>query len=394
MWSGLSAISATLKRNVKLYYKGFEIFPNMYVVLVGPPGIGKGLSISPVVDLATKANVVNYLSDRITAEKILERLANGFQRASISTSPTGVTSLMSTEHTATIVSRELPVFLSSSEWMPSLLCELWDRNSFDYQTKNKGSMFIKDMCVGLLAACVPDYIRKLTKDSNAPVTSGFTARSIFVYANRKSKSLDTTDAVWLQPNGYKSNLHDNLVEDLKDIAQANGDFQLTHEAKLLWKATYSGYGLVQEDYEIEALANFKSRVPSHVLKTAMALSISDSNDLVITMSHLQTAIKMVEDIRDNVNITFRAVGESPIAASLGRVMDFIEKRGAATYKEILKFNKQHVTEEQLKTVLMTLETIDFCTSRHVGNSIMYSHNPNYVDTVKGKMTNAASVVSP
>jgi len=67
------------------------------------------------------------------------------------------------------------------------MCQLWDENTFEYETKNKGNYKVTNMCVGMLAGCVPDFIRMLSRDSMAPITGGFTARTIFVYATEKSK---------------------------------------------------------------------------------------------------------------------------------------------------------------------------------------------------------------
>jgi hypothetical protein len=375
-WSGISALSASLKRNVYVYYHGIKFFANQYVILVGPPGLGKGSSIIPASHIAKEAGTVNYLSDRITAERIIEKLAEGFTHPVIQLQGSSAGAIAVKEHTACILAKELPVFLGSSDWMHSLLCQLWDENEFEHQTKNKGNKFIKDMCVSLLGGCVPDYIRKLTKDTMAPVTGGFTARCIFVYATKKSQLL--ADG-WGQPNGLKSSLEAKLVDDLKYVSRLNGEMYLTTEAKQIWNAMYGNYGNPSE-FESDALANFKSRVPSHVIKTAISISISESDSLTITGPQLSTAIQLVEEVRNNVDITFRAVGESPLAVSQDRVMKFVESRGVCSFREILKYNHRHLTDEQLRQVLTVLEFIGFCFVKWQGNSQVVEHNPTFVKT--------------
>jgi hypothetical protein len=370
-WSGISALSSTLKRNVYIYYHGIKFFANQYIVLVGPPGLGKGSSIIPATRLVKEAGTTNYLSDRITAERIIEKLAEGFVHPVISVSNGSVGALTTKEHTACILAKELPVFLGSSDWMHSLLCQLWDENEFEHQTKNKGNKFIKDMCVSMLGGCVPDYIRKLTKDTLAPVTGGFTARCIFVYATKKSQLL--ADG-WGCPNGNKSATEHKLVEDLKYISRISGEMFLDNEAKKTWNIMYGAYGKPNE-FESDALANFKSRIPSHVIKAAISISISESDSLIITDQQLQRAITLVEEVRNNVDITFRAVGESPLAVSQDRVMRFIEQRGVCTDRELLKYNHRHVTSEQLTSILTVLEYIGFCTRIWRGHTQEITHNP-------------------
>lgn len=373
-WAGISTIASTLKRNVYIWYHNIKFFPNQYIILVGPPGLGKGSAIKPAAALAKEAGTVNYLSDRITAEKIIEKLADGFTHPVLQTTGGNVIGALAVkEHTACILAKELPVFLSSSDWMHTLLCSLWDENEFEHQTKNKGSKFIKDMCVSILGGCVPDYIRKLTKDTLAPVTGGFTARCIFVYATKKSQLISDG---WGSPNGAKSSLEHELIEDLKYLSRIEGEVFLTDEAKRIWDTMYGQYGL-GGDFESDALANFKSRIPSHALKCALTLSLSESDSLRIEKHHLERAINLIEEVRDNVDVTFRAVGESPLAVAQDRVMKFIEEKGVCSSKEILKYNHRHFTEEQLRNIIQALEFIDFCRITWQGTRQIITHWSGY-----------------
>ena len=47
-WSALSLIGATLKNNVYLKIGTYTLFPNQFIVLVAPPGIGKGTAMNMV----------------------------------------------------------------------------------------------------------------------------------------------------------------------------------------------------------------------------------------------------------------------------------------------------------------------------------------------------------
>jgi hypothetical protein len=369
LWCGISVIASTMKRNAFIWYHSVKVFPNQYIILIGPPGIGKGSAIIPATNLAKEAGTVNYLSDSITAEKIIERIADGYIHPVIAQQGGAVIGALAVkEHTACLLAEELPVLLRSSDWMHEFLCAIWSKYEYDYQTKNKSSKFIKDMCVSILGGCVPDYIRKLTKDTMAPVTGGFTARCIFVYATKKSQLLTEHFG---SPNGSRSQLEHELIEDLKHISRLQGEVFLTDEAKILWHSMYSSYAggaNSNSDFESDALINFKSRVPSHVLKCALALCFSEGDTFRINERQLSDAIKLVEDVRDNVDVTFRAVGESPLAVGQERIMKFIESRGITSYKEILKFNNRHVTPDQLSVIINLLETIGFCEVKHQGAS--------------------------
>jgi hypothetical protein len=352
LWSAISAIASSLKRRVYIWRNFVQYFPNQYIVLVGPPGIGKGASIHPVTAIVNEASTVNYLSDKITAERIIQKLADGFMQIAptMSTSANVNTISFQQDHTATILSKELPVFLSSSEWLHALMCQLWDENTFEYETKNKGSYKVTGMCVGLLAGCVPDFIRMLSRDTMAPVTGGFTARTIFVYATEKSKLVP---GGWGKPQISTNQLKDQLINDLKHISQLDGEMKFDNAALQLWDRKYGEHNK-KGDFDSDVSANFKSRLSSHIIKTAIAVSISESDTLTITEPQLRRAIQLIEDVRDQVDIVFRSVGESPLAVAQERVMDFIKSKGLASRNEILRYNFRHMTDEQLSQVIYTL----------------------------------------
>jgi hypothetical protein len=154
---------------------------------------------------------------------------------------------------------------------------------------------------------------------------------------------------------------------------------LSDDAKKIWNVMYGNYGSPSE-FESDALANFKSRIPSHVIKAAIGISLSESDSLIITEQQLSKAIALVEEVRSNVDITFRAVGESPLAVAQDRVMRFVEQRGVCSHREILKYNHKHVTDEQLKQILYVLEYIGFCSITWRGQSQEITHNPMFVKT--------------
>jgi hypothetical protein len=322
----------------------------MYIVLVGPPGIGKGSAIHPVVNIVNEANLVNYLPDKITAERIIQKLAEGFTKFQTTTTGALSTVNFAQDHTATILSKELPVFLSSAEWIHSLLCQFWDENTFEYETKNKGSYKITNMCVGMLAGCVPDFIRMLSSQNMAPITGGFTARTIFVYATEKSRLIP---GGWGQPNHNYSQTKSELVNDLQHISSLEGEMHLDTAALSLWDHIYGEHNK-KGDFDSDVSANFKSRISSHIIKTAISISISESDNLIITEPQLRRSIELIEDVRNKVDIVFRSVGESPLAVGQDRVITFIKQQGIVSREEILKYNYRHMTDEQLTAIMYTL----------------------------------------
>lgn len=351
LWSGMSAISSTIKRNCYLWYRGVKFFPNQYVILVGPPGIGKGEAISKGYDLAYNAKSINYIKDWHTPQEILEELADGFQNVGLKVGQI-ITANVIKDHTCCIMAPELAVFLQNYENMHSLLCAWWDQNKFDYKTKNKGKHVIEDMSVSLLGGCVPDYVRSFSRDRMAAITGGFTARTIFVYAVEKYQLVEDSFGA---PKINTSKLRDELINDLKHISTLSGELKLDSNAVKLWQKVYKEHNKRGEN-DSDASQNFKSRISSHIIKTAITCSLADSDSLIITEEHLQRAIDYIEKVRDKVDIVFRCVGESPIASIQAKFLNYIDSVGLAYHKSVVKHMYRDSTSDQLLQVITILKS--------------------------------------
>lgn len=383
-WCGISALATTLKRSVYVSRGAhLKIYPNHYIILVGPPGVGKGTAMNPAIELIKEANVAHYMEDRISAEKAVENLANGFMAPHAH----GGTLNMGKDHCATAVASELSIFLSTSDWMLPLLCTMWDRNEFCYDTKKNGQITIKGLSFGLLGGCTPDYIRRINRDVMAAVAGGFTARSIFSWASKKGKTI-----AW--PDTDVSALRDPLINDLRHIAQTcHGEFAFTPAAKKKFIEFYEdndAANVDESEFESEVLTNFRARMWSHVVKLAMILSISRSDDLIIELEDLDKAIKEIWDVFKSLDVTFRGVGESDLVEAMDRVMQFIEQKGTCSRSAIMRYNYRHITDEDLTRVLITLTGMGFCIEKTQGRDYVYTYNPAFKQQAAAKQQGAKS----
>jgi hypothetical protein len=357
-WAGISTLSASLKRRCYLWYRGIKFYPNQYIILVGPPGIGKGESINAASKLADEAQSINYVKDWHTPQEILEELAAGFQHINLKPGQVITTNVVQ-DHTCCIIALELAVFLQKYDNLHSLMCAWWDQNKFDYKTKNKGKHVIENMSVSLLGGCVPDYIRSLSKDRLAPITGGFTARTIFVYATERFQLVDKSFGA---PTQQTNKLRDALINDLKHINTISGELHVEKEAVKLWEEVYRKHnerGIIDSD----ASTNFKSRISSHIIKTAITTSISESDSLVITRDQLRRAIEYVEQVRDKVDIVFRCVGESPLAVAMNKTQMYIDSVGMCNYKTLLRVMYRDATVDQLAAILSVLTQTGLITEK-------------------------------
>jgi len=79
-WSAATAIAAAMKRNCYIIMPvgGWKLYPTTYTLLVGRPGLGKGLAMNEVMEIVKEANVSNVISGKLTMPYVLDLLHKEF----------------------------------------------------------------------------------------------------------------------------------------------------------------------------------------------------------------------------------------------------------------------------------------------------------------------------
>jgi hypothetical protein len=374
-WSAISVLGGILKNNV--YFKDglYTLYPNQFIILTGPPGIGKGTAINFAWKLIKGQNspLANVLTDKITGPKILHLIADGW--ASAPQLINGQAILATKEHTCTIIASELQSMLSSGDDMLSQFCQLWDQAEYEYRTKNQGSAIIKGMCVSLIGGTVPDYVRGMEHQANAAIAGGFSARCIFIFEDKKSKELPYAPTIEETP--ASAALYDKLKNDLIHIAHnVRGEFKINDEARIVFSNFYPATSPLAEDSD--AMLNFKGRMRTHIWKMAMILSAARKDRMIIEAQDVRDSIYLVTTVRRQLDKVFRGIGSSQLAEPTARVQQVIEKFGMCTKQELVKATHRHLDPATLDRVLFVLETIGFCTTQKVGTKVYFKQVPKII----------------
>lgn len=386
IWSAVSAVGSVLKNKIFFRHGTFTIYPNQYIILTAEPGIGKGSSIHPAYNIVKDLNLCNIMSDRITAPKIIDRLSTG-NPGQVQLVNGNMT--IKKDSTATIVSTELQTLLTSSDWMLSFLCDMWDRGEFYYDTKTQGSSnVVSGLCVSLIGACVPNYIRKINKDIMATINGGFTARALFIFADDVSKRIPLPTDIEATQKG--KTLIQNLKDDLVEISNLQGQVKFNIEAEHLYIRTYNAIRMKDEDSDV--VRHFKRRMHIHIIKLAMIFAASTKDldpktgYLIIDKIDLTNAIICVNDVMRNLDRAFRGVGESDLAEATAKVQDFIDRKGAVTYREILTNLHRHVSPENLARIMEVMYSIGYCERKSVGKQEMIMRTKKVIEPAKTSVT--------
>ena len=314
--------------------------------------------MNPAIALMKEAGTVNILSDRITMEYVLEKLSKGFPKMHHGQ---GQSLKLGTDSSALIVSTELSVFITASQFSITALSDLWDSKEgvYQYGTRGKGEYNINSPCISLLGGSAQEWlVKSVPADA---VGGGFTRRVNFVLATKKDKKVP-----W--PTSSANSISD-LVEDLRGISLLRGEFSFTPGARRLFERYYNS--CEPNEFDDEASAVYKTSKWANAAKLGQIISIARSDTLIINELDLQIAINKVEEVAEDLKIVFRAVGESSLASASEKVLKFIEIRGYASRSDILSVNWHHMTSNDLDVIIATFREAGTLGERVVGNKTLY-----------------------
>lgn len=362
-WSAASIIGASLKRNVWVDRGTFKCYPNHYVVLVGHPGIGKGSAINPAIGLLKEAGTANIVSDRVTIEYILEKLAKGFPAQTLL--PGGGVAFTN-DATCLISAPEMQVFATASQATLSILTDLWDNKTtpWDYGTKTQGKYLINNPTINLLGGTTPEWLVSAIPQS--AVSGGFTRRVNFVYAKNRAQRI-----AWPQVQNHSS-IYQEMIDDLRTMATLQGEVKFDKQARKIFEDFYHSRECETSEWDDEATASYKTTKAIHAIKLATVLTIAERDSLVITETNIVDAIRAVSEVESTISLVFRAVGESDLAVACDRVLRFLEIKGLAQRSDILRANWRHISHNDLDIILATMMQAGMIVEHNQGNKVLYA----------------------
>ena len=329
LWSIISVLSATLERRCWMDWGYARIYPNQYIVLVGPSGqTRKGEALRIARDLMDKVGIV-LIAQSITRESLIKRMADSMR--TFSNPETGEVEMHSS---VTCVSEELIVFLGQGEIsFLAVLTDWYDcAKIWTYETKNKGTDVIQGICLNLLAATAQSWIPSMLP--REAIGGGWTSRVIFVVEDYKGKIIADPNA----SRKDKSILED-LAYDLSLVRTMDGPFEFSKEAHNAYIEWYTNY-----EKAIKAgkpavpdprFAGYMARRATHIKKVCMTVSASRGDDMIITISDFNRSLKILEMTEAKAPKAFKGVGENKIGLACQLVLGMIEIKGKVKRSHIL-----------------------------------------------------------
>ncbi len=345
----ISSIASALQRKVRFIWGHEVIYPNLYVILVGPSGRArKGAAMSIAMDVVKDAGIVIAAED-VTREQLIRKMKSCIQTF---TDPgSGKTQF---HCSLTCFSEELSVFLGQNDvrFLATLTNWYDARDNWTYETKNQGVDHIQGVCFSLIGATAPDWIPSMLPQE--AIGGGFTSRCIFVVEQGKGKTVEEHTIT-----EEERALRGSLVADLEHIVNMSGEFRMDDETREAYRAWYR-----RADEEVAAgsppiadprFEGYIARRATHVRKLCMVMSASRSDSRKITKVDFERAVKTLEAAERNMASAFGGVGRSDYVAATEAVLGLLVQNKRMTRSQIMKILWRDLDSQSMRMVQEILE---------------------------------------
>jgi len=372
-FTAISTIAACLQRKCHVNWEK-TIYPNLYIVLVGPPASRKNTAIEPAEAMLIELGI-QVSAQATTREALIKSLKEIGELPQISEE----TIITPQDASMTIVSSEFTVFIGIRNLdLISLLCDWYDcKDSWTYRTKHMGTDAIKNVWVNLLAGTTPTALKDALPRET--VGMGLTSRIIFVYEEDKAKVVMYSPAVdvWDEELGEVRKLDDSkheewdtlrldLIHDLSQISMMRGTFVPTkdyHKEYYLWRTSHEK----NMPFRGTMLENYSNRKQTHVRKLSMIMSASRSNDMMLTDNDLAKSLTALNKVELKMSNTFSGIGKSDIAETTSRVMHLLARRKTIKMSELQRLFWNDADMLTLERIVQTCERAKYCRRENKGS---------------------------
>ena len=288
----------------------YDIRPNMFVVLVAPPGRNKSVSLilpfskvfakltTPVGTEEdhdefnsglTRYGLKNYplhiIQDRITPEKLAVEMSKVTRLDLRCATPKED---MFYDSSLTLCTSEFGTFMNRNhQYLQMFMTDMWDsKDSYSHQIKTGSSQFIKGPCLNWIACATPQqFVDNLPEDA---ASQGLLSRILPIYheGHRIAQSL--------HQKRIDDSVAEDLTHDLSMIAKMHGQFAFDAEVHEEVEKDFQEY--IKPEPTDPNMIEYNQRRVSHFIKVAMSISASRRGTRIITGSDWALTKEIMFDV--------------------------------------------------------------------------------------------------
>lgn len=368
-WGWYSLVGAVLERRVYYDNDTNPLYANQYVLLVGPPGVGKGLVMGKCIEFIrhfkkkkaykVDANVQKALAgmagrhidddeytfslaaDSTTFESLLVETVRNKKMVVNSKGAPEAQSCM-----YFVLDEYTSIFKQHADDMITFLQTAWTCKDYIRRTKHQGTDILKNPCFNLIGGTTPSEFAKLLR--REIIGAGIMARTVIVYGHaNRSRGIKLP-----APDDHQLMAKQELLKWIEHLSHVRQCVRYTAEAEEYLQTWYnsSEYRLNNNQH----LDEYAVRKLTHVHKLAMCMHFSDEGyEADLGIDTLKRAIAELARIEPMMHIALQS-GRNELSPIAQQIMAFISRYPTGVEEnELLGQFMSDVRQSELVEILQT-----------------------------------------
>lgn len=315
LWTGIHALASLVNGRVWIKMGRYEIYPNMYIVLLGPPATGKTSAMRRGEQIVRAFEDISVSAQSETPEGLIrfmrDKCVKTFDLAGVPTPYTPVTCFLS----------ELSNFFSKdAQGMIDILTGVWDcgGGSFHRRTKGQGEDMLPRPNINLIACTTQDWITTYLKSDI--IGGGFTRRVNFI---NETSTDDTKRVPWPDVTPEQMQARENCVAYGRVLQTLAGEMQYGEGARGWWHTWYTSRP-ISKDHDVRGYHKSK---PTLLLKVATLVALSKQPKLVVNIEDFEVALALLDGTEGHLAKVFQGIGRNELNVIAQKVLGYLEATG-------------------------------------------------------------------
>lgn len=351
VWTCLALVASALGRNVYFPRGDWQLYPNLYMILIGESGLGrKSTTLRLGSKMLRKAmgEDINILSEKTTPEYMIDTMSK-----------------LSEEKGHAVVcmhASELSVLLGKTKLDDSfikILTDLYDNpDDWSYGTIARGENKCKNVSITILGGSTPEWLKNsLPSDS---LGGGFFSRLILV--DRPPSGARIANPEDNVSDEDRIRFQNSIVHDIKIISRLKGRMYWTPEAKDMWTNWYES-----EEYSVPEdippfMRGYYGRKGDMLIKISMCTSASLRDNLEVHPEDFMFALELMNDNEEHLEHMISTMDMSESGRDIDHVFGIIEKytrkEGEITRSHLMRLCSYKFNAWKLDTIVDSLKEQD------------------------------------
>ena len=307
-----------MEQKVWLRSGGGILYPNLYVVLVGHPGVGKTRSVRKVKEYLHEIPDFHFAPTSMTPASLIDTLVESKRFiARLPEPPLEYNSML-------IAADELGAFVHKyDDEMIAVLSAFYDPDPYGHNRRGKEiKIKIKSPQLNVLCGTTPSNLLKFIPEG--AWDQGFCSRLILVFSDERIIGDDFATE--------HRGLSDDLLHDLKIINSQIGEYGVSEDYRDLVNQWREQGEAPSPNHP--KLLHYNTRRRAHLYKLSVVAAIDRSNALLLTADDFHRAKGWLEEAEIFMPDIFKAGGTNADAQAMEEIYHF-----ALTYGKVVPETK-------------------------------------------------------